>query len=112
MLRKYSLIENFKKEDIIPKREDFVTVYKYLKFMSSKFFDDGAIKGETSVIYYRMGSESISFSKFLLILEIFCELGIIEFFLKADSCSIQLKNTTNKVDLESSKILGGICKEE
>lgn len=105
MLEKYDAFKNFQKEGIPPKREDFILVYRYLKYFNNTFFPGIAINVEAHILYYRLNNPSISYSNFLLILEIFSELGLVDFSLKADFCYIKISETSSKVDLKSSKLL-------
>jgi len=105
ILEKCDVLENFKKENVPLKREDFILVYRYLKCFNNTLFPGSAISTEAHILYYRLNNPSISYSSFLLILEIFSELELIDFSLKADFCYIKINEKSSKVDLKSSKIL-------
>lgn len=99
----YNTFEFAKKQDIKLSREGFAIVYRFLKM-----FYKGEHRINIAAMYHRLGNKDITFCKFLLILNIFDELKIIDFKLDGDLALINVKENKTKVLLENSKILSRV----
>lgn len=88
----------------LPERNDFALVYRYIKSYKAE-----KINGDISVFYYRLGQQLMPFGRFLLILYVFCETGLIDFTLAGDAFFINVRNVNQKVNLEKSPTLSKIC---
>lgn len=100
------LYEQYRKDNLraeitryYPTRDDFATVYRYLKKMSRSFH---TIDSVLSAI----GSADLGAFKLLTILDIMNEKQLISYKRNADYLTIELKPVQGKVDLESSYIYG------
>lgn len=92
---------SFNEDDFLPNREDFSSLYRCLKGREK-------IRYDINILYYRLikrGLKNISFSKFLIMLDIFKELKLIEIVVDSFIYEISLNEITTKVDLNSSEIL-------
>lgn len=87
--------ENAKK--ILPTREDFANVYRFL--MENKGYSFSSY-----VLMYRLNN-SISYGKLKVILNAMEELGLIKINRNLTEKNIKLLNVENKVDLESAQII-------
>lgn len=87
-------------QKINPTREEFVSIYKYIKTV-----------GEVSVdrLYMKMIGSNMNYCKLKLCIDAFAELGLIKFVPSVQK--IKIIPVTEKVDLNSSKILNDLrCK--
>lgn len=84
---------------IVPAREDLAAIYRAVP--KNKFADFDSV-------YFSVCSESINYCKFRLALDIFEEIGLFE--LDRYSETVTSRTVTQKADLESSEILGGLRK--
>lgn len=97
--------KNYLKADeaaaILPNREEFSYLYRWLKAK-------GKIRCDVNILYYRFINENslnFSFSKFLIIIEVFNELNLIDLSIDSDIYEINTNIVNAKVDLGSSSIL-------
>ena len=84
-------------------REKFARVYRFLKTVCKDKYS-----GDLIVLYYRSGKTDITFYEFLLTLNIFNELKIIDFKLDGDFVFFKIRENKCKVTLEDSKILSRV----
>lgn len=87
--------------EILPNREDFSYLYRWLKKKGSSICD-------VSVLYYRFVkdlSREFGFAKFLVILDVFEELELLTITVNSDVYEIKMNEKSCKVDLDSSEIL-------
>lgn len=96
--------ENINLFECIPTREDFAKVYRFLK--SESFAKENQIFSfDADILNFRINHESINFCKMLLILDIMDELNLIKIEKDYLHFKIKLNRVSEKVDLNSSKIL-------
>lgn len=91
-------------KNTIPSREELSFVYRWLK--SKK-----VIKCDIIITYYRLIKEinlQIDLCRFLIILDVFNELGLLDLNLVYEFYEIKMNDVKAKVDLNSSKIIGKI----
>lgn len=84
-------------DSILPSRENFIKVYRYLKLSKFKFF-------RVDVLSERIFNGYENSGKLYIILDVFENLGLINIFWSGDDFTLSFKNS-GKVDLESSDIL-------
>ena len=84
-------------ESILPSREEFVKVYRYLKLLKNRF-------SRIDVLSNRIFNDYENSGKLYIILDVFENLGLINIFWSGDDFTLDIKNSS-KVDLESSEIL-------
>ena len=82
---------------ILPEREDFALLYRYLRENGGYNFKVETLPGR---INYKL-----SYGKIRVALEAMSELGLIEIREGLKRCSITLRNVSGKVDLESATII-------
>ena len=83
-----------------PSREEFALVYRYLRESTNGNNID------INLLYTRFkGSNEIGFGKFLIIINVFKELELIDLTMDSDIFKINLKNVKKKVDLHVSNII-------
>lgn len=89
------ITENTK--EIIPTREDFANVYRYLKANNGFNFS-------IDILVCRVENK-VSYGKVQVILKAMCELGLIELKRKDQNIKVTLKECSNKVELENAQII-------
>lgn len=114
ILNQKNIYSEFKEKNIIskenlkllyPSRDDLALVYRYIKKISNKF-------SRVDIINYRVFKNDNCLLKLHAILDIFKELGVIDFCLRGDEIKINILNLKNKVIIEKSKLFSNICKKE
>ncbi len=88
--------------DMIPDREDFAAVYRYLKANDR---EDG-LYSYGVICAHVLPKQKLEYIKLRAVLDIMCELSLINYFAyDAKQCRIELNRQSPKVDLESSELL-------
>lgn len=90
-------ITNEQTAQLIPSRDDFALLYRYLRSC-------GGYTYPVETLLYRLDNK-ISFGKIKVILEAMRELGLIEFSQGLYNCNIRLLNVIGKVELSSAPII-------
>ena len=107
LYRKYSSGENVTAEEakeLLPPRESFVAIWRYLKSHS----DNGSVHGERtylSRIISRVAGLPPNIVRFLICLEVFKEMELIDMLEHGSKIYIKLRKINGKVDLNSSGII-------
>ncbi len=83
---------------LLPSREDFAGVYRYL--VSNEKY-----KLRVDVISFKVFKDSNHSGKIYVILEVLCEMNLIELFWDGDEFNIRVNRAKSKVDLNSSEVL-------
>ena len=96
--------ENINLSECIPTREDFAKVYRFLKNLSSAQ-ENQIFSFDADILNFRIDQKNINFCKMLLILDIMDELNLIKIEKDYLHFKIKLNRVSQKVDLNSSKIL-------
>lgn len=87
--------------DMIPGREDFAAVYRYLR---SNVNEDG-IYNYNVICAHARAKQKLEYIKLRVVLDIMCELSLISYFaIDEKLCRIELNGFAGKVDLESSEL--------
>ena len=100
MYEKFCNGEQLSKQEVlslIPSREDFALVYRYLK-------QNSCINYRIDVMAYRLNNK-LSYGKIKVILEAMNELGLIAIYEDMKKFEIKMCSVTNKVNLEDSLII-------
>jgi single-stranded-DNA-specific exonuclease len=88
----------------LPSKEDFGTVYLYLKRDGAAFYDIYAL-----IQRIKANSQLIDYCKIRLVLDIFKELGLIELKYFDDCLKVNILNKNEKVNLNNSNIVQRLC---
>ena len=114
ILEQKSIYSEFKEKDIIskgalkllhPSRNDFALVYRYIKTINNKFL-------RVDIINYRIFKNDDCLLKLNVILDIFKELGILDLYSRGDEIKVNVRNLSQKVNIEKSKLFSNICRKE
>lgn len=92
------------KEKLLPSREQFAVVYRYLR--EQKGWNYGL-----DVLYFRLGKK-IPFGMLCLILDVMDELGLVTLHISGALCQVTLSEISGKVNLEDSFLLQQIRTQE
>jgi single-stranded-DNA-specific exonuclease len=84
--------------DIIPQREDFALIYRYLK--SHKRWT-----GSEEILYFRLRSAKIRFIKLLLIIDVMEEMNLVDLNYQNGLLIIKINEIERKIDIGKSLIL-------
>lgn len=87
--------------DMIPSRDDFAAVYRYLR---SNVNENGIYNYNVICAHARL-KQKLEYIKLRAVLDIMCELSLISYFaIDEKYCRIELSGRPGKVDLESSEL--------
>jgi hypothetical protein len=84
--------------DLIPQREDFILIYRYLKSQKKWI-------SSVEILYFRLKNTKIRFMKLLLIIDIMEEMNLIDVHYRNGLLVIKINKTERKIDLNESVIL-------
>lgn len=113
ILNEIRLYESFKRreklsqetaEKLTPSRDDVTLVYKYIRKIKH-------LSGDPEIVYNRLSKE-ISYSKFMVIIDLLFERGLIEFAEKPQFIKIDYIENPHKVDLMDSPIYSYLGRTE
>lgn len=90
--------KNFVSSDIVPTRDEFAAVYRYIRKSQRNVYSLDAM-------YKKLSCPTIEIFKLLNILDIMNELYLITYSRNSDTLNIQIREVNGKVDLNASKIL-------
>lgn len=90
--------KNFVSSDIVPTRDEFAAVYRYIRKSQRNVYSLDAM-------YKKLSCPTIGIFKLLNILDIMNELYLITYSRNSDTLNIQIREVNGKVDLNASKIL-------
>lgn len=85
-----------------PSRNDLALMYRYIKVINNRY-------SRVDIINQRVFGKDVFLLKTYVILDIFKELGIIDFYLAGDKIKINILNLKSKVNIEDSKLFNDIC---
>lgn len=88
-----------------PTRNELALVYRYVKKINNRF-------SRADIINHRVFKNEDCLLKSFAILDIFKELGVIDFYSRGDEIKINVLDLKNKVNIENSKLFSDICKKE
>ena len=91
--------------DLIPDREDFAAVYRYLRANSHERED----YSYALICAHASHKKKLEYIKLRAVLDIMCELSLINYFaIDEKNCRIEMNNQGTKVDLESSELYASL----
>ncbi|MBQ4137344.1 MAG: single-stranded-DNA-specific exonuclease RecJ [Clostridia bacterium] len=91
--------------DMLPDRDDFAAVYRYIKNVLFKENDEDCVRYGL-IAAHVLKNEKMPYIKLRAILDIMCELGLVSYVSETnESCRIALNKQVRKVDLEASDLL-------
>lgn len=90
--------KNFTNSDIVPTRDEFAAVYRYIRKSQRNVYSVDAM-------FQKLSCPTIGIFKLLNILDIMNELYLITYSRSSDTLNIVLREVNGKVDLNASKIL-------
>ncbi|MBO7148701.1 MAG: single-stranded-DNA-specific exonuclease RecJ [Clostridia bacterium] len=91
--------------DMLPDRDDFAAVYRYIKNVLFKENDEDCVR-YSLIAAHVLKNEKMPYIKLRAILDIMCELGLVSYVSETnESCRIALNKQVRKVDLEASDLL-------
>ena len=99
------LQKNIKHSDFAPERDDFVSIYKFLRKQKE-------INASKEAFYFRLNNKKLSFAKFLLAIDVMKELKLIKIKTIGEVFNIKMNKNKIQVKLEDSKILQKIKSKE
>ena len=114
VLKQKNAYNEFKENDVIStdnlklihiSREDLALVYRHIASINSKF-------SRADIISYRVFKSEKSLLKVYAILDIFKELGIIDFYKRGDEIKIHLNAVKDKININQSKLFSNIREKE
>ncbi|MBQ7821109.1 MAG: single-stranded-DNA-specific exonuclease RecJ [Clostridia bacterium] len=92
--------------DMLPDRDDFAAVYRYLKSVLGQ--NEEMLKYRL-ICSHALKKEKMPYIKLRAVLDIMCELALISYAPENNTvCRIGLNKQSNKVDLESSELLAAL----
>jgi len=89
------------REQLIPCRDDFAVIYKYLRARGG--YPHGAVE-----LYYRLPKGVVGYGKLCVALDVLEEMGLITRDGRGETAAVSLLPAAGKVELERSKILSGL----
>lgn len=99
-LKRNEEIDKISAESLMPSRDEFAIVYRYLRKNNGMNFG-------IDILYHRL-DKKLEFGKILVIIDIMKELNLIEVSIDGDNYNISVNQSPNKVNLESSLLLNKI----
>ncbi len=91
-------------EDLLPSRDDFVAVYKFIIYKNISKSRSYNFQSLNRDISYHSGRK-ISYAKMRICLDVLCEMKLISFKNDENKIFIEAVQTSKKVDLSNSKII-------
>ena len=101
-LRRNELLSQEEKKSLLPQREDFAGVYRFLR-------QNGGWNGPLMFLWYRMKLRSLHMGRLLFLLDVMEERGLITRKKQGDRILIELRPVQGKVDLNASPLMSRLA---